>query len=129
MATLYEELQEDASALIKEFGRDLVVRRTANVSADPTKPWRVTSSTSTDFPAVGVVQAMAANLREGKKLSRGDFTVILASKDLPDGVLETDFIVDGSVVLSVQNVVEIKPGPLGLVFKVIARQWPPRSSS
>jgi hypothetical protein len=99
------------------------------VATDASKPWRVAGSSSTDYPVVGVVLPMAATLREGKKLARGDVQVLVASNDLDAGLLETDFIVDGDFTYSVQNVIELRPGATSIIFKAIARLWPPRSSS
>lgn len=127
--TFYEEMQDVASELLQENGRPLIVRRVADSAPDPTKPWKVTSSSSSDTPVVGVVMTMAVNMREGTKLQRGDSLVLISAKDIPGGILDTDFIVDGIRVLSIQNLILIQPGPTELIYKMIARQWPPRSSS
>ncbi len=129
MADFYDEMADVSLELIEEFGRPLTLRRVAS-AVDPTKPWRTTGgATNTDYPIIGIVQAMAPNLREGIKIERGDFIAFIASKSLSVSIEQTDYIVDGGTVLSVQNVVEIKPGPTSLLFKAVLRKWPPRSSS
>lgn len=126
----YDEMADVSLELIEEFGRPLTLRRLTGSVPDPAKPWRATGgATNSDYPIIGIVQVMAPNLREGIKIERGDYITYIASKSLSVSVLLTDFIVDGGAVLSIQNVVEIKPGPTSLLFKAILRKWPPRSSS
>lgn len=125
----YDDMAEVSQELIQEFGRSLVIRRTINIAADPSTPWRVATSSTLDYPVIGIMQVMAPNLREGIKIERGDYMLTVAALDVPNGILQTDFVVDGDTILSIQNVVEVKPGPTSLVFKAVVRKWPPRSSS
>jgi hypothetical protein len=116
-----------AQELISESGRDMtILRKTPNAPSDPNKPWRTTGATDVEIPVKGVDIPFPADRPEGERRSRDDRAFVIAHT----GDLQlTDFIEDSGITYSVQNRVAIKPGNQVICYKVLVRQWPPRSSS
>lgn len=110
----YSGLQSTATRLISKFGRDFTLR-TLQKSGPSYNPVIVNS----DVTVKGVFTKFKAGEIDGTLIQSSDKMVIIDSSVIPD---VEQRIVDGSNEYSIVDVDEIKPGEIGMIYKVQARR-------
>lgn len=110
----YSGLQSTATRLISKFGRDFTLR-TLIKSGPSYNPVIVNS----DQTIKGVFTKFKAGEVDGTLIQSSDKMVIVDSAVIPS---VDQRIADGSSEYSIVNVDEIKPGEVGMIYKVQARR-------
>jgi hypothetical protein len=110
----YTGLQSTATRLISRFGRDFTLR-TLDKSGVSYNPVIVNS----DVTIKGVFTKFKASEIDGTLVESGDKMIIVDSSVIPN---VEQRIVDGSSEYSIVDVDEIKPGEIGMIYKIQARR-------
>lgn len=114
MAVDYTSLASTASRLIIENGRTVKLR--AMVPSGPA--WNP-SFTASDTDVKAVFTRYSTREIDGLVIQATDIKVLLSSSVVPDATMR---LVDGSIDYSIVDVVEIKPGPVSVLYIVQARK-------
>ena len=122
----YAGLQEDASALIDEFGRSVTLVKFDETPADAAKPWRgdLTPRLAPSDSVVvnGVFSDLSAS-KFGFNVDKLDFAdrsdqVVLISPPttVTQNLEEFDEIIDGTVRYKIEGVKILKPGSVRMLY-------------
>lgn len=90
---LYTELQAEASVLLAEYGRPMLLRRPGVSTIDPVTDEEV-SSPPVDQPCTGIATSYQTNLIDGTRIKSGDRKVILTAEQPPQ--MADTLVIDGT---------------------------------
>jgi len=115
---LYEELAAEAASLLAEFGQAVPVRRQSGGGSDPVTGERNSPTTQT-FAPKGILAPYPSEMIDGTQIMYGDRLLILEH-----GVVElklTDQLDVTGKRWTIQEVIEVNPAGVGLVYRVQLR--------
>lgn len=140
MAFDYSEMLGVVDELLEDFGREIILKKTARSAADATEPWNgpvewddATVSTNDMVRATALFIGRGMSLTQGRvsgqQVERGgpaltteatDIFVVSGSTDVD--VKQFTRVVDGKQVWGITKVVELKPGDTVMAYIVEVHQ-------
>lgn len=89
---IYAELQAEASSLLAEYGRPMVLYRAGESVIDPVTDEEV-AGPPVELPCMGIITRYQANLIDGSRIKSGDRKVILTAEQAPQ--MSDKLVIDG----------------------------------
>lgn len=120
MSEFYEGLQGNASRLLSERGRAMVLRRRVPGAYDPATG--TAAQTVTDTACSGATFPFPALLIDGTRIQVGDLKVLLAVQGLTFEPAIGDQLLIGGAVHQVMNVQPIGPDGTVVVYRLQVRR-------
>lgn len=119
MAFDYSPLAAVAVSLVDKFGQDATVRRITGEAYDPVTGV-LTGGTTTNTTVRAVIVGIAKDYAEqlGGSVQSGDMMALVASY----APLASDSLILGADTWAILDVQEVKPGPVGLLYKAHIRR-------
>ena len=114
MSTFYDSMAQLATDLISEYGRPMILRKYTITGPDyaPIK-------TPIDSTVIGVFSSFNINDINGTLVRQDDKSILVDSAIIPD---KADSVVDNGSVYEIVNIIEIKPGATGILYKLQVRK-------
>lgn len=119
-------LAATAKRLIEANGRTVTVRRLDRTITDPSKPWRGTSDPRATPNATASVKAafvdpssaasMGLMLSDPNLVASIDSVALIAATSTVADLATFDEVVDGSLVLKIDNIDVLKPGDVKMLY-------------
>lgn len=111
-------LAATAQRLIAKNGRSVTLRKESRTPKDQAKPWRGTDCNDTDITVTAVIVDYTEADIDGERIKRGDRRALVSTTT---DIRQWDLMIDGDEHYRIQNVEQIKPGSVDILWKLQLR--------